>query len=386
MQLKKSILHPVAERVAQYQGVERKSGLLLAYLNWRQWLVLFAMGALVIGIEIRNHAHMWQEHHSGQTILTDPELIWEIFVFGLVIPILGGVFLAHLSRTAVERDKMARNQEVRRALIGKMHKAQDWHELVEVVVTTPDTIAAADRAWLLAQRSSEEEFDQIAHWERLGSVLLPSSAPVSPAICERCVQDTPLKKTRIFTCYLPDSAGSAYGCTRYCLQLSPASIHKAALLFDVPGDRPLDLGQMKVLDDLSNEMSLALDNANLHDLEQGSIGAARDERLRIARDLHDTLGQNVSYLRLKLEQLSTTRLASDGVQFQNDLAGMLAVADEAYDTAARHPGRVCGQRNSVVWRRPSGFTPPRLPNGLDSPYAFIPLDRPERYHRGKVVR
>ena len=71
---------------------------------------------------------------------------------------------------------MARDLELRRALVGQMHKAQSWQELVDLVVTTPGNVTSADRAWLLAQRSSEEEFDQIAHWERPGSGLMPSSS------------------------------------------------------------------------------------------------------------------------------------------------------------------------------------------------------------------
>ena len=301
------------------------------WLGWRQWLVFFTMGALVIVIEVRNHARMWQEHSSGQTILTDPELIWEIFLFGLILPVLGGLTLAYMGRTAIERDKIAREQELRRALIGKMHEAQNWHELVEVVVTTPDTIASADRAWLLAQRSGEENFDQIAHWERLGSGLLPSPAPVSPAICEHCLRAVSPKGSRIMACQHADSGSSTFLPARYCLQLSSAENRKVTLLFDMPFDRPLDRHKAKVLDDLGNEMSLAIDNANLHYLEQREFDAARNERLRIARDLHDTLGQSVSYLRLKLEQLSSAGLASDGVRFQNDLADMLTVADEAYE-------------------------------------------------------
>ena len=61
--------------------------------------------AAVIAIEIRNHAHMWREHQSGQTIWTDHELLWEIILFGLVLPILAGVILEYMGRTAIERDR-----------------------------------------------------------------------------------------------------------------------------------------------------------------------------------------------------------------------------------------------------------------------------------------
>jgi signal transduction histidine kinase len=300
-------------------------------LRWPQWMVLFTMGALVIAIEVRNHNLMWQDHNSGQTFWTDHMLVGEVIFFGLVLPILAGITLEYMGRTAIARDKMARELEFRRALVGQMYGAQSWHELVELLVTTPGTVVSADRAWLLAQRSDEEEFDQITQWERPGSGLLPSSPLVSPAVCERCEEATALKGNRILTCDCPDSGSSAFLCNRYCLWLSSKGMGKAALLFDMPFDHRLDPDQMKILSDLADQMSLAIDSQNLHDKEQRRGDVVRNERLRIARDIHDTLGQNVSYLRLKLEQLSAARLASDRTEFQDELASMLAVADEAYE-------------------------------------------------------
>jgi len=301
------------------------------WLGWRQWLVLFGMGAAVIIIEVRNHTHMWQDHQSGQTVWTDPELIWEIFLFGLVLPILAAVIFGYMGRTAIERDEISRELELRRLLVAQMQEVQSWPELVNLLVTTPGNMVSADRAWLLAQRSDEEEFDQLAHWQRPGDELLPSYPPVNPAVCERCVKATSLRETRISTCQHEDAGSSSSLHYRYCLWLSSERTGKAALLFDMPSEHPLGKGQMKVLDDLGDEMSLAIDNANLQYLKQRQVDVAANERLRIARDLHDTLGQNISYLRLKLEQLNAAGQVPGPFEFQNELAKMLVVAEEAYE-------------------------------------------------------
>ncbi|MCB0008186.1 MAG: hypothetical protein KDE04_17100, partial [Anaerolineales bacterium] len=65
------------------------------WLSWREWLVFFGMGAAVILLELRNHRMMWLEHGSGQTVWTDPELVGEIILFGLILPILGGLILGY---------------------------------------------------------------------------------------------------------------------------------------------------------------------------------------------------------------------------------------------------------------------------------------------------
>jgi len=53
-------------------------------------------------------------------------------------------------------------------------------------------------------------------------------------------------------------------------------------------------------------------------------------QINIARDLHDTIGQNISYLRMKLEHISEK--CPPGVSdLQQEIAGMALVASESYD-------------------------------------------------------
>jgi|GEM_PF-896543 len=300
-------------------------------LRWQQWLVLFVMGAAVIGIEVHNHTTMWREHHSGQTFWTDPELCYEVILFGLVFPLLAGVMLGRVGRTTNERDEMARELSLRRAFVSRLHAAQSWRELAELVVTLPGSIVSADRAWLLAQRAGEEEFDQVAGWEGPGARLLPPSDPVVPVACERCSAHTSRRGTRVLACHHAHPGSADAHPARYCLWLFSDGAGRAALLFDLPANRPLVPDQLKMLDDLGDEISLAIGNANLHYVRQRQDEVARNERLRIARDLHDTLGQNISYLRLKLERLSDTGPDAGRTDVQDELAKMLVVAEEAYE-------------------------------------------------------
>jgi signal transduction histidine kinase len=329
--IEEGIGRTVSNLIAKHQFPKISFSLPIVSLSIRQWLVLFGMGAVVIAIEVRSHTNMWLEHHSGQTLWTDPELIWEIILFGLVIPILGGIFLGYIGYTIKERDRIAGELELRRNLVSQISQAQNWDDLVELIVQTPGMLGIADRAWLLAQPSKGNEFIQIAYWERPdgGSVL--TSVPIYPAICQYCVEAKLLKGTRLLKCGGPDFDGNTSPYNRYCLQLASASARNSVLLFDSPLDRPMTTSQMKMLNGLGGEISLAIDNANFQLNEQYQVDAARSERLRIARDLHDTLGQNVSYLRLQLELLNTSKLASDGAEFQEVLANMAMVADEAYE-------------------------------------------------------
>jgi len=196
-------------------------------LSWRQWLVFFGMGAAVIAIEVRNHTAMWADHHSGQTVWTDHELIGEIFPFGLVLPILAGVVFSYLMRTAFERDQIAKELQLRRELVERMQNAKSHQSLAEVIVSVPGTTASAERAWLLAQQSGEDEFEQIAHWERPGSDLRLAYQSVSPAVCEHCKQAESLEGTRVLACHQSYSGQSTSDNNRYCVWLTSKSTGKA---------------------------------------------------------------------------------------------------------------------------------------------------------------
>jgi two-component system nitrate/nitrite sensor histidine kinase NarX len=113
--------------------------------------------------------------------------------------------------------------------------------------------------------------------------------------------------------------------------LTSENTGKATLLFETPVQYNLEGHELKALDELGNEIALAIENANLLLLKQRQVDAARDERLRIARNLHDTVGQNVSYLRFKLDQLTSSALTAGPAEFRDELSGTLGVADEIYE-------------------------------------------------------
>lgn len=56
-----------------------------------------------------------------------------------------------------------------------------------------------------------------------------------------------------------------------------------------------------------------------------------EERHRIAQDLHDSLAQNISYLRLKLDQFSEDRRLRETADIQQEINYMRDVANEAYE-------------------------------------------------------
>ena len=78
-------------------------------------------------------------------------------------------------------------------------------------------------------------------------------------------------------------------------------------------------------------MALALDDLRPQRAALTRAKASRAERRRIARQLHDTLGQSLGYLHLKLDQLSGDHDLEEIQAIRAELERMRDVASEAYE-------------------------------------------------------
>jgi two-component system nitrate/nitrite sensor histidine kinase NarX len=212
-----------------------------------------------------------------------------------------------------------------------MSDAAGWDQLIDLITSYPGTVTAASNAYFMVQRSPGDEFDLISNWHRAGSGRVQLSPATLLADCEACTARGSADPSAIVTCQREGIDELEEGVNRYCMSLATSETQKAVLAFDLPNDRALYGHQARILADTGPEMALALENANLLHRELKQAEATRTERQRIARYLHDTLGQNVSFLRLKLDQLSTEDPLTEIAEIRHEIERMRDVADEAYD-------------------------------------------------------
>ncbi|RPJ40562.1 MAG: hypothetical protein EHM21_14470, partial [Chloroflexi bacterium] len=117
---------------------------------------------------------------------------------------------------------------------------------------------------------------------------------------------------------------------RYDLPVSHNDQQIGVLKLEFPVGSTPSKAQIRALKNASAVMALALEGSQLQALAAEQAAASESQRQEIAQNLHDTLAQNIGYLRLKLDQLSGENAIREiGVVLQ-ELENMRAIADEAY--------------------------------------------------------
>jgi signal transduction histidine kinase len=117
----------------------------------------------------------------------------------------------------------------------------------------------------------------------------------------------------------------------YCLPLFHGNRLLGLLHIYMTLKENLTAEQIRIFNRLATSISSTIDSSTLQDSDSVGTAAARMERERIARLLHDTLGQSLSYLRSVLEQFNMDDLYSRIASIQHDLDRMRDISNDAYE-------------------------------------------------------
>jgi len=117
----------------------------------------------------------------------------------------------------------------------------------------------------------------------------------------------------------------------YCLPLFHGSELIGLLHIYTALKEDLSDEQIRIFNRLAASISSTIESAAPKDPDSVRITVARVERERIARLLHDTLGQSLSYLRSVLEQFNMDDLYSRIASIQHDLDRMRDISNDAYE-------------------------------------------------------
>jgi signal transduction histidine kinase len=286
-------------------------------VRWRWWFIGI-VGFLYTAFEFSEHAGF------------NMDALFEVLLLVLLLVCIGflmGRLLAALN--AQQRD--AQVLEWRHNLSLQLGMASGADDLANKILENLAAITRLEYAFLLIYDPDDTSFACAAEW-CAGEHIKPDPALLQPA--EAC-QDCALKEPRGFhamkSCEFQPMAALPEDANAYCLPLIYADSLIAAIRFVLPPDHLLSKDERDILNNVGFEIAVALVMTQQREVmaDIKASDASLAERRNFSRDLHDTLGQNLAYMRLKLEQLSKDHTLDGVAARKAEIKNLLVTTDES---------------------------------------------------------
>jgi signal transduction histidine kinase len=284
-------------------------------LKWR-WGITTALSLILVAVGIIENRLTWQGRFDFELPL----------LLGLVISLLIGAVLSQ-ENARLKLVHTADYIHLQQALRQQLSDAQDWEEVTTILLQFPRTIVPVRDVSLMILNQTTERYEKSAEWSRDGrEIPFLETSPIS-GVCYTDLEAEP----RLVSCRCLGIQAETKGLNCFCLPLSYRNYQIGILNLYFSSDIVLTSDQVTLLNEVAPDMAIGVEHALL----QRSIvlhqreGEAMQERF--ARYLHDSLGHNIAYLRLKLEQLIGEEDLQASPVLRLDMSRMLEVAQESYD-------------------------------------------------------
>lgn len=302
------------------------AGRMFSLLLRRRKRAVFLLLAVLIVVELAEHAvtRAW-----GETA----HLIYDAAVLVTVVPLAVWALLSLIETAASERDRLTLDSNLRSEFSQKLGESTSWDELVQRMVEYAHQVAPEAIATLFTFNPTTLRMDPEAANKRDGSIVLKPPMSINP--------DT-LPVGSLPQLLLQANGGQGIPRSTLTSPAPPLPPHRFDLLISrndqllgvIKLEYPLGSSpapsQVRLLKSAVPVMALALEVAMLQKMAAEQAAASAAQRQSIAQNLHDSLAQNISYLRLKLDQLTGENAIHEIGAVLQELERMRATADEAY--------------------------------------------------------
>lgn len=292
-------------------------------VRWR-YVFFLATLAIVFLLELL-------EHLMIRFFDTRIHLYFDIIFFAIIMPVSMWVLLAMLERTESARARAEKAFDLRAEFGQSLGESGSWEDLVTRIVRFPCSVVKRTHAVLYVLNPITSVMEPEASCAPDGSVQLHPSIDLNPDSLPIGSLSQLLKQSNQANLFAHDQAAAGkLPAHRYDLSIARNDHQIGVIKLTFPENHPPTDEELRVLKTAAPMIALALEGAILQNVAATQAANSDLQRQQIAQNLHDTLAQNVGYLRLKLDQLTGENAIREiGVVLQ-ELERMRSTADEAY--------------------------------------------------------
>jgi len=253
----------------------------------------------------------------------DAQYYREVVFFVIIYPVFVGWLLTNLLHVQNERNEALQQQK----FVEDMLAVPNWNVLLETICSIPRRIAPVLAVGLYLQSSENDGYSLASEWSLLHPNLRFSLKGIDPL--NTCGGgEHHIGELHPFANTTHPENTTLKG---YCLPLFHGDHLLGLLHLYIPEKEHLTPDQIRIFNHLATSVSSTIESTTPEDAGSARLAVARLERERIARLLHDTLGQSLSYLRSVLEQFNMDDLYSRIASIQHDLDRMRDISNDAYE-------------------------------------------------------
>jgi len=236
--------------------------------------------------------------------------------------------------TVAEKSRLLNILEMKHAFVQLLSACQDIPEVSRALVQQVALIVPFSKIELYLHEHDRDWFIRASTLAANGEIHQENEATggMSSHACQECLRQKSTSLHTLKDCRREDHLLQFNDQDGFCLPLVDGIRSVGLLLlFSAPDKKP-GAEQIELLENLSVEMSHTLERLIEKKAREDArmTQKIRNMQLDIARDLHDTVGQNIGFLRMKLDHLSEKN-NGEQTELVMEIRSMSKVANESYD-------------------------------------------------------
>lgn len=258
---------------------------------------------------------------------------FEIIFYGITLPLSTGLALSWLAASRAELLWTEYYQELIPNLGLQLHAVRTYEALCKVYLQFVRVMLPVIGVMMYKYEKDSDRPVIILDWSLEVDASLPK--PSTACAAELCpfINMNEIGKGAMTAqpCRDPDAIRSSRHLAFFCVPfLFSNSLVAGARLYFPAGILP-SAEQIRLLKEVAPVIASTFHRVHLESAMKRQGDELTTEQHRIARDVHDTLGHSLAYLRLRLDQISMEFQQTDANVLNKEVEALRDVAKDAYD-------------------------------------------------------
>lgn len=296
-------------------------------LKRRWWWISFT-SASVIFYEFLEYL----PHVRGIT----PLFLFEVIAYGIALPLSTGIALSALAASRSELAWSTYYQNLIPNLALQLHRTQTYDELASLFLQFVRVVIPVIGVAVYKHEQNGRNFQVVLNWSLENASMSDLNFSCASDVCPfLTVEDPGRDEMALQRCRDSNIVASSRGSSCFCLPfLFSNSLIAGARFYFSDSIRPSP-EQTRLLKEIAPVIASTFQRIHLERMMERQGKQMTVEQQRIARDVHDTLGHSLAYLRLRLDQINMEIDQTEVNTLHKEMESLRDVAKEAYDQMRR---------------------------------------------------